>query len=423
MTATSQHGFHPDAESLSAFSEQVLQERERTEVLMHLAVCGRCREVVALATKAADAGGMAAAAPTRKTAAPNAWWKQWRMIWIPTAVVSAFAAASILVYIERSDRHAANIRIAEQNPISVTTPPSKPAPTEQAKVEPPSAEVPATPPVHTAKKPRSTAPEPPPAAAPPVVDAQMPSESAVPEPEASEPRQMAQVEAYRETQRSSRAQAMQATPGLAAGGMPPPASPPDSGAIEAEKKRAEQQRQAEPDRSQMRSLKARVAPFAVSGADTAPPAGTTESAPAAPQSGVQPAAAPEAVPMLGIEHGRNFPAPVEPFQLPSGLAAVSNASGNHVLLAIDKAGALFLSEDRGVTWQRIDRQWTGRAVAVRRQPGDHDVVPAAPAVQNGTTDKPSGDASATSPPSASFELSNDKNQTWMSTDGRTWTPK
>ena len=49
MSATSQHGFHPDAESLSAFAEQALEGRERGEVLNHLAVCGRCRHVVALA--------------------------------------------------------------------------------------------------------------------------------------------------------------------------------------------------------------------------------------------------------------------------------------------------------------------------------------------------------------------------------------
>ncbi len=55
MTATSQHGLHPDAESLSAFSEQALGKRERAEVLAHLAVCGRCRQVVALAREAAGA--------------------------------------------------------------------------------------------------------------------------------------------------------------------------------------------------------------------------------------------------------------------------------------------------------------------------------------------------------------------------------
>jgi hypothetical protein len=116
MTATSQHGFHPDAESLSAFSEQALNERERMEVLAHLAVCGRCRQVVALAREAADAGEVTAAARLRKTNAPDSWWKQWRLVWVPTAVVAAFAAASISVYIERSDRHGPDTKIAEQNP-------------------------------------------------------------------------------------------------------------------------------------------------------------------------------------------------------------------------------------------------------------------------------------------------------------------
>jgi len=55
MKATGQHEFHPDAESLSAFAEQALGERERGRVLEHLAVCGRCRRVVALAREAADA--------------------------------------------------------------------------------------------------------------------------------------------------------------------------------------------------------------------------------------------------------------------------------------------------------------------------------------------------------------------------------
>ena len=40
---------HPDADVLTAFSEQALSSRQRTVVLEHLARCGDCREVVALA--------------------------------------------------------------------------------------------------------------------------------------------------------------------------------------------------------------------------------------------------------------------------------------------------------------------------------------------------------------------------------------
>jgi hypothetical protein len=53
MNVKSQLDLHPDAESLNAFAEQALGERERGEILAHLAGCGRCRQVVFLAQEAA----------------------------------------------------------------------------------------------------------------------------------------------------------------------------------------------------------------------------------------------------------------------------------------------------------------------------------------------------------------------------------
>jgi hypothetical protein len=418
MTATSQHGFHPDAESLSAFSEQALEGRERREVLAHLAVCGRCRQAVALAREAADAGDVVAAAQPRKAIAPNAWWKQWRLVWVPTAVVAAFAAASISVYIEHADRHGPNVKIAEQSPPQGPTPAATSSPTEQAKVEPPAAAVPATPPAHPAKHAHSGAEKPMPAPTPPVVGAQMPLE-----PEAREPGSMDRVEVRREAQQPSHAEAMQTPPELTAGGMRSTASQPASGAWETKHEQAEQQRQAEADTSRMRNFKAKAAPFAVHGANSAPPAGATESVTAAPQFETHPAVTAEPAPMLGNKPFRDVTTPAKPIQLPSGLASVSIASGGHFLLTIDKAGALFLSEDRGVTWERIPTQWTGHAVAVRQQAGDHGSPQAAPAAQNPTTGGSFPDAGVASAPIVSFELSNDKNQVWESTDGRTWTPK
>src|ERR1700685_559337 len=40
---------HPDADVLTAFSEQALAASEREDVLQHLALCADCRDVVALA--------------------------------------------------------------------------------------------------------------------------------------------------------------------------------------------------------------------------------------------------------------------------------------------------------------------------------------------------------------------------------------
>ena len=45
---------HPDADVLTAFTERALPERERSQVLKHLAACAECREVIALALPAED---------------------------------------------------------------------------------------------------------------------------------------------------------------------------------------------------------------------------------------------------------------------------------------------------------------------------------------------------------------------------------
>jgi Carboxypeptidase regulatory-like domain/Photosynthesis system II assembly factor YCF48/Putative zinc-finger len=49
LQATAPAVHHPDADSLTAFAERSLPDRERTVVLEHLARCGDCREIVALA--------------------------------------------------------------------------------------------------------------------------------------------------------------------------------------------------------------------------------------------------------------------------------------------------------------------------------------------------------------------------------------
>ncbi len=111
-----------------------------------------------------------------------------------------------------------------------------------------------------------------------------------------------------------------------------------------------------------------------------------------------------------------------PTHLPSALPAVSIAPAGHLMLAIDRAGALFLSEDSGATWEPVTKQWTGRAVEVRRQSegaGKSEAPPAAGA-------NPAGDTSgsgAASQPGAVFQLLNDQSQVWVSADGRVWAAK
>ncbi len=215
----------------------------------------------------------------------------------------------------------------------------------------------------------------------------MPSVSEAPAPTAPKTRSTDQVEDLRDAQ--------QAPPELTAGAMPPAFAQPASDAWEEKQQQAEHQRQAEADAPRMRAFKSKAAPTAVHNANAAPPAGATQivTVTAAPPPEPQPAAEP--APTSGMKSSSDGTAPPKPMPLPSGLATVSIASGGHFLLAIDKAGALFLSEDRGATWERITTQWTGRAVAVRRQGQFHGALFTAPAVQDGTgTGGSSGDGGA-----------------------------
>jgi hypothetical protein len=94
-----------------------------------------------------------------------------------------------------------------------------------------------------------------------------------------------------------------------------------------------------------------------------------------------------------------------------------------LVLAIDKEGTLFLSLDRGDTWDRVNIQWTGRAVTVTQL---FAVAGAFQFTQTAQT-QPAANAPATGGPVSNppliFELVNDKNQAWVSTDGRIWSLK
>jgi hypothetical protein len=413
MSATSQHGFHPDAENLSAFAEQALEGRERAEVLSHLAVCGRCRQVVALAREAANADTVNAPEKSRKTIEPNAWWRRWRLVWVPTAIVAAFAVASISVFVVQTDRHGSDGKIVALNPTPGAAPSSTPSPTQQTEVNKLVSPSPA-PPSHAAKRTHPAAPEPLPTQARSVVSAQI-----SPEPSAAD-----HVEAMRKAPPSPAA-AQQAPPELAVGAVHPAYSQPTADAWEAKQKQAEEQYQSETSRR--RFTAANSAPGTGSGG------GANQPAPPAATQTVTVAAAPPLVETAPLPAAPGLFANVQPqwhrsfsvrqIHLPSGLAVVSSTSTGPFMLAIDKAGALFVSKDQGDTWERIHRQWKGRAVEVTQQSAANAGMSSASTAQTETAPGTPGNAGAASTPPVIFELLNDKGQAWISTDGRTWTSK
>jgi len=423
MNATSQYGFHPDADRLNAFAERALEERERTEVLAHLAVCSRCRKVVELAGEAAEAEIVNAAAQSRKAGATHPWRRGWRMAWVPVAAVAATAVFTVYLQVHKAERSA-----------------------EMAKLEPqnvaPSAKVTASP---SHEKHAEPAPLPSPKPAPPAPAAKHLDFSAGEQhntqklhsraaPGASEPNAADGLEAIPAAPALSHTEMQQAPPELGTGSAAGfDSSQPAAAAWEAKQKQDEQQRQAEADTARRRLFTARTRPEvgSVHGANQPSPQNTTQTvAVAAAEPMITTSAPPFEAEVSPRPQPKKWKTPtlVRPIHLPSGLAVVSSTSAGSFVLALDDAGTLFLSENQGVTWERVNKQWTGRAVEVTQQlavkPFEvNSELPSAPAAQTETPTNTPSNTSAAFGPSLIFELSNDKKQSWVSTDGRTWMSK
>jgi hypothetical protein len=92
---------HPDADVLTAFSENSLNEREREQVLLHLAACVDCREVAALAQpepEPAYAAVAAVTAPARPAPTSAArWFRQPIFRWGALAACAVIVGAAVLL--------------------------------------------------------------------------------------------------------------------------------------------------------------------------------------------------------------------------------------------------------------------------------------------------------------------------------------
>src|ERR1700722_12222530 len=112
LQETAGAGAHPDADLLTAFAEQSLGESERTGVMEHLARCGDCREVVALALPAHEAVAVAATSmPSRRG------WFSWPVLRWSVAIAGIIAIASfgILQYRQRQKSESLGSNLTAQN--------------------------------------------------------------------------------------------------------------------------------------------------------------------------------------------------------------------------------------------------------------------------------------------------------------------
>jgi len=114
---------HPDADALTAFAERSLPERERVVVLEHLASCGDCRDIVALALPATE--------PLQATVrpSPGGWltWPALRWGFVAAGVV-AIASFGLLQYQRRlqpatmAAKQQSRLEVAANEPKKSVTP-------------------------------------------------------------------------------------------------------------------------------------------------------------------------------------------------------------------------------------------------------------------------------------------------------------
>lgn len=414
MKAPGQYELHPDAEQLNAFAEQALGGNERDKVLHHLAVCGRCRQVVALARNAAEADVAAVAGPEarRQPIQANAWWKQWRAVWIPTAVVAAFAVTSIAFYLRQAEQHETAIRMAKLTPNQNAEPALVSPPVEQLKAVPPGVLAPATPASRIAK---AKPPEPikgagerlksVPMVADRLLSAQRPL-PAPPPPAPSLPEQQSSMPAL-------------AGNGFLHGNRPDFNEPSTAAQLQAERKEQDERQQSA----------ARVLHGAMFAAEASRPAAehgeqrsaTEQVAVTAEPSEMRLAPVPQFETLQSAKATAVVADAMRAIRLPSDRPAISVATAGNVSLAIDQAGALFIRQDDGDTWNRVLQQWRGRAVLVRRQTAPPEAAPQLPDAKK--QPKAVASASTVSVPVTIFEILNDQGQVWWSTDGRIWFAK
>jgi hypothetical protein len=366
VNSTPQLDLHPDADSLNAFAEQALAAPQSEQVLAHLAACSRCRQVIYLAQQAATE---AEAPATRPAPQPGTWFWNWRLAWVPAA---AMAAALALVVTFHPWHTAPAPELAKVTPQSEAAIPAT-APQERAIAEAAHKNAPA----HTANPVAGNsmfgAPR-----KPSVTLEQEPAPSAA---------------------LTGEPGATAASSGVGNAFLPSsiksaPQPEPAVTAWQQEQKQAASAYSASANTSQVSQKSMRAEAYSAYA--------SRQTASAGPRVAQQSQSAPAAGFDMATQQqlgGSTAARKVNPLRLPSGLAVVSRATAQHLTLEIDRAGALFLSDDSGEHWQPVPQQWTGRAIEVRAKTS----------------------LTGNTAPEMKFELKNETGSTWASADGMTWT--
>ena len=121
MSEVLQSGLHPDADQLSAFVEHALPAGERERTLAHLAVCPRCRAVVALSLPPVGEPATSLSEPAR-----GRWFSGWNLVWSTAVALSATILITVYAYRAATNR-SAPAQVAASRPVPQPAAPAGPS--------------------------------------------------------------------------------------------------------------------------------------------------------------------------------------------------------------------------------------------------------------------------------------------------------
>ncbi len=401
MKPTIQLGVHPDAESLNAFVEQASPAAERQEILAHLALCGRCREVVFLAQQAAsaEADARAVVVSSEPSRSWRRWFAGWRWTWVPATALAGLVGFAVLHHFRstpsetevarNTPREALSNASATTEPESTKAEPaSRPAITGSALANEAIAKKAGSPTLANRKDLG-------------VVARKTPESRNLPVTVRDKDQPVQEMSAV--TTEPSVAAKMQSVHGKVASAQKSGnIGGPNTTNNAFQQQLAGQQQEIAQDQLHSARYTAKAggvggaAPGSAGRADAqGQPAPMAPSPTAARELAMQTEAKSSgATDRVALDSKKKVTV------LPNGTNALSVATAQGRTVAIDSAGAMYLSETVGGQWMPVATQWTGRAVLVRARPT---------ATQAGISPQP-----------AIFELVTDKIETWVSPDGKTW---
>ena len=444
MSTNPQLDFHPDAESLCAFAEHQLPEHERQPILAHLAACAHCRQILFLAQDAKEPEQPATAGPVLLPS-PKKTLANWRYAWGALAACATLATISVVLY----PRHPASapelakvVTPRQTAPIPVAAPPAedKKLPSQPLTANPQSnraarpAAVPAPEPAPSLDSVTSVVVSPNPAAQPPAPKELANAGSSntlniTLKPAQSSETVEVQAAAPPLTQSGTQSGA-QTVDVTAENAQLQTATPPLTVTMSAQEVQSEDQlklksRKVQPLSAAHSAPKSPAASGGMGNGAVHGLAGSVRS-----EAAGRPAASPAAFAKMAPRQLTVSPEDETAAHnalgkiLPSGLPAIATASASHHLLALDSAGALFLSEDAGAVWEPVSTQWTGRAVLVLAPQTAPNQASGLAIAGRAAAGQPSqGAAAPAAPPPALFEIVNDQGIHWTSGDGRIWKTK